>query len=111
MKSYDEIIFSEVIKDYYNNFLNLKNKVLDVKKVTDNGVINSNSFELASTINNVINQDMIVVLENITKMCNWWKEYIDSMDSLNKGISSSNISVSTHNEYLRSAKDIFENEL
>ena len=108
---YNELIFSDIIKDYHEKFLNVKQGINDVDRAIRNGVISPAQDDIIFKINNSIINEMNEILE-VTNIiyCNW-KEYIEAMDTLNSSFISKRTNLNVDILFFKEATDIINNEL
>lgn len=81
----DEIMVSDVLSEYYNDFLIESQRVNNLKeKMTNRFIVESNE-ELVLMINNKLRDKIEKISGDYEKIVKWWKLYMGAIDDLNNG--------------------------
>ena len=108
---YGEMIFSDAIKDYYTNFKEIKQNIMDIDSSITYGLIVSNQNELSIKINAALSNDIDKILEVVNMIDDNWKKYIENLNVLNNGFITGNLNLDIDIPFFKEAVDIIENEL
>ncbi len=107
----NEILISDIILEYYNNFVTQKKKFVELNSKIDSNLLVYSNSEVAIMINNKIKEKFNKITDDICKLEQWWHSYLMNINDLNSGFTmSSNESTDTNTLYLES-KRIYNEEL
>lgn len=108
---YDELIFSDIIKDYHEKFLSVKQTITDIDEIIKGGVVSPTQDDISFKINNSLINELDKILEVTDSIYYNWKEYIEAMSTLNSSFASKRIDLNTDVSFFKEAIDIIDNEL
>ncbi len=106
----DEILISDIILEYYNDFLNQKNKFVELNNKIDNSLVIYSNSDIAMMINSKIKRKFENITADICKLEKWWNQYLQAMNELNNGFTITNYD-QTFSTQFNDAKRIYNEEL
>lgn len=109
--SYDEIIMSELIKEYFNDFINERKKVESINISLKNNLIVQSNDEIVEMINSTIVDKFNKIDLSYDKISKWWNEYNDAIEELNTGFANTIPLHDYYNQEFIETKNIYNNEL
>lgn len=108
---YNELVFSDFIKDYYEKFLNIKQTIIDIETLIKEGLVLPNQENISIKINYALINEMVKIIEVANAIEDNWKKYIESIDVLNNGFVTKKLNLNNDIPFFKEAIDIIENEL
>ena len=109
--SYDEIIMSELIKEYFNDFIEERKKVESINILLKNNLIVQSNDEIVEMINRTIADKFNKIDLSYDKISKWWNEYNDAIEELNNGFVNTLPLHDYYNQEFIEVKNIYNNEL
>lgn len=109
--SYDEIIMSELIKEYINDFTEERKKVESINILLKNNLIVQSNDEIVEMINRTIADKFNKIDLSYDKISKWWNEYNDAIEELNNGFVNTLPLHDYYNQEFIEVKNIYNNEL
>lgn len=106
-----EYKMSDLVYEYYNNFLNQYKKLISIRDNIINNLVVNSSDETAMLINKKITIQLDQLIEYYGKIENWWLRYLNSARMLNSGFVNKSLSMNDENMYFNDAKRILNEEL
>ena len=108
---YGEMIFSDMLKDYYTNFKRIQQNIMDIDSSITNNLIVSKQNEISIKINSSLSSDINKIMEVVNMIDTNLKKYIENLNVLNNGFINGNLNLDIDIPFFKEAVDIIENEL
>ena len=85
MKENGEIVFSDLLQNYCDEFENLKKEMFKIKDELESINIDRNQEGLLIMMNSKISKSFVELYYVFDKLSVWFKQYIEEMNTLNNG--------------------------
>lgn len=107
----DQIIINDILNEYYNKFKIQKNKIINSSVSLENNLIIDQNADVAKLINKKIMNEFEKFIADFSKLEDWWRRYLESVNELNNGLVSNVNSASTSDSNYLEARNLLSNEI
>lgn len=109
--SYDELLFDDAIKEYYEKIIKIKKNIDSIESSMQVGVVLPKQENISTRMNNNLNDRITEIIELVNDIKNNLQKYIEDLDILNNGFVNRNLNLNVEISFFKEAFDIIENEL
>ena len=109
----EKFIYTGIVKEYLNSFINLKNVLQSNKQVVSQGLIDNVAMQnYIKVINDCLSYDYQNILDNMNEIIKWWTTYNENVWLLSTGFTKDNfIDNEFENVAFKKATEIINEEL